>query len=146
MKLPVKSIADKNCVLFMWATFPNLPDAFKVMEAWGFEYKTAAFVWVKQDRTNNTPKKYGLGWYTRSNAEIVLLGRRGKLERKAKDVKQIVNGTIGEHSEKPHEVRKRITQLFGELPRIELFARTKAFGWDAWGNEVEELPTLEQHF
>ena len=133
--LPVKDIADIDCILFLWATFPNLQQALDLIKAWDFEYKTVAFVWEKFDKSNNTLKKYGLGWYTRSNAEIVMIGRKGKFDRKSASVQQIVKSTIGEHSRKPDEVRKRIVELCGDIPRIELFARTKIHGWDTWGND-----------
>lgn len=134
-KLPINTIADDNCILFMWATWPNIQAALDVIKSWGFEYKTCAFVWEKMDKTNNTLKKYGLGWYTRSNTEFVLLGRKGKFERKSAAVQQIVKSTISKHSQKPHEVRERILKLCGDIPRIELFARTRVHGWDVWGND-----------
>jgi len=143
-ELPVKEITDTDSLLFLWATFPILPQAFELLKVWGFEYKTIAFVWIKEDRTNNTPKKYGLGWYTRSNCEVVLLGRKGKFDRKSASVKQIVAGTLDKHSKKPNEVRKRILQLCGDLPRIELFARIEPKGWDAWGNEPPKDQILEK--
>jgi len=90
-ELPVSEISDDNCILFLWATFPNIRQALSILEYWGFTYKTVAFVWVKQDKTNTTPKKYGLGWYTRSNCEIVLIGRKGKFDRKSASVKEITN-------------------------------------------------------
>ncbi len=146
-KLPIQQIADDNCILFMWATFPNLQQALDLIKAWGFEFKTVAFVWEKFDKTNNTTKKYGLGWYTRSNCEIVMLGRKGKFERQSAAVQQIVKSTISNHSQKPNEVRDRILKLCGDLPRIELFARTKVHGWDVWGNDEKLKNTpLESWF
>lgn len=144
-KIPIQNITDDNCILFMWATFPNLQQALDLIKAWGFEFKTVAFVWEKLDKTNNTPKKYGLGWYTRSNCEIVMLARKGKFNRKSAAVQQIVKSTISKHSEKPNEVRNRIIKLCGNIPRIELFARTKIHGWDTWGNDEKlQNPTLEE--
>ena len=96
-------------------------------------------MWEKLDRTNNVFKKYGLGSYTISNCEVVLLGRKGKFERKSKKVKQIIKSTISRHSEKPNEVRNKIVELCGDLPRIELFARMKTIGWDVWGNDSKLL-------
>jgi len=133
--LPVKDIADKDCILFLWATFPNIQVALDTVKAWGFEYKTVAFVWEKTSKSNMTLKKFGLGWYTRSNVEVVLLGRKGKFDRKSAAVQQVIKSTIGKHSQKPHEVRKRILKLCGDLPRIELFARSRVHGWDTWGND-----------
>ena len=91
-------------------------------------------MWVK---TRGSGLYSGLGFYTNSNAEICLIGRKGKFNRQAKNVKQIIVSPLGRHSEKPLEIRDRIVQLCGDVPRIELFAREKADGWDAWGNEVE---------
>lgn len=135
--LPIGSICDDRAVCLLWATMPNLPEALKVMEAWGFKYKTVAFVWVKKNPNADTFRS-GTGYFTNSNAELVLIGTKGKnLERKSRAVKQIVFEAISKHSEKPQEVRRRIELLYGDLPRIELFARQKTEGWDVWGNEVE---------
>ena len=140
--LPVQEICDKDCVLFLWVTFPQLPEAFKVIKAWGFCYKTVAFVWIKQ---NKSGKGYffGLGYWTRSNAEICLLAVRGKPKRISKKVFQLIVSPLQEHSKKPEEARKRIVELMGDLPRIELFARRQSVGWDVWGNEVESSLDME---
>ena len=135
--LPIEGLADRNSICFMWATFPILPHCIEVLESWGFKYKTVAFVWVKQNKIGTDIKKYGLGWYTRSNCELVLIGRRGQFVRNSTKVQQVVLSPIREHSKKPEEVRGRILELCGDLPRIELFARQKVEGWDCWGNEVE---------
>src|SRR5438105_945146 len=127
----IDTIADKDCALFMWATFPCLKDAIQLGESWGFEYKTVAFTWVKKNKKSDSPF-VGMGYYTRANAEIVLLFTKGKpLTRINKDVQQVIfedeviYSEIGKHSQKPHEVRERIVRLFGDLPRIELFARSR---------------------
>lgn len=137
--LPIKELADESCVLFMWATFPNLPEAFEVIKAWGFTYKTVGFTWVKI-YSNDNPV-CGLGYWTRSNAEICLLATKGKPKRISKNVSQVILSQKGEHSSKPDIVKNRIVELMGDLPRIELFARdhTPLFAtkWDVWGNEVE---------
>ncbi len=113
-----------------------LPDSLAVMDAWGFDYVTCAFTWVKQN-SSSFGVYSGMGHWTNSNAELCLLGRRGRLERRATDVKQILMAPVLEHSRKPPEIRERIVRLLGDIPRIELFARRKFDGWDAWGNEVE---------
>ncbi len=136
--LPVPSIAAEDCTLFMWATFPMLPDAFRVMAAWGFKYKTAAFVWVKTNKVATDTDFFGMGNWTRANAEVCLLGVKGKPKRICAGVRQVIRRPVMRHSEKPPEVRERIVELMGELPRVELFARTRIAGWDAWGLEVEE--------
>ena len=133
--LPVPSIADKDCALFMWTIFPCLREAFEVLDAWGFTYKTVAFVWVKQCRKSDNIFT-GMGHWTRANAELCILATRGRPKRVAKDVKQIIISHLEEHSKKPDEARQRIVRLMGDVPRIELFARQSPEGWDVWGNEV----------
>ncbi len=140
-ELPVPEIADKDCALFLWATFPTLPDALSLMEAWGFTYKTTAFVWLKKNRKADS-WFYGLGFWTRANAEICLLGTRGRPKRQSARVHQFIVAPIGRHSKKPAEAREKILALMGDLPRVELFARESCPGWDAWGNEVECSPGL----
>lgn len=149
--LPVRSIAAKDCALFLWVTFPKLEEIFRsnLFEAWGgFTFKTVAFVWVK---TNNgaevnqyrllpedqLDKAWGMGRWTRSNCEICLLAIKGKMQRKSMSVHQVIYAPVSRHSEKPQEVHKRIVQLMGDLPRVELFARQRCDGWSAWGNEVK---------
>ena len=134
--LPVADIAHEDCVLFLWVTFPNLQEAFEVIKAWGFTYKTVAFTWCKRNR--KSPGWFvGLGHWTRANAEICLLATKGKPRRISKAVRQIVDTPIERHSKKPDVVRERIVELMGDVPRIELFARERIDGWDAFGNEVE---------
>ena len=134
--LPVNEIADKNCVLFIWVTFPQLNVVFKVIKAWGFHYKTVAFLWLKQTKVSHK-WYFGLGFWTRGNAEVCLLATKGKPKRKSNRVHQFIISPLREHSRKPDEAREKIVELMGDLPRIELFARERADGWDAWGNEVE---------
>lgn len=134
MKSTIKQLADKNCALLMWATMPCLPDAIKVIEEWGFKYKTCAFTWVKTKKDGQPLA--GMGSYTKSNAEICLLAMRGHIKSADKTVRQIIMAERQGHSVKPFETRDRIVNLFGDLPRIELFARQTVPGWDCWGNEV----------
>lgn len=133
--LPVSKLAGKNSVLFFWVTMPLLNKAFDIIHSWGYTYKTCGFCWVKQN-----PKSEGIysgmGHWTNGNAELCLLATKGKPQRICKSVKQIVFAHRTRHSEKPNEVRERIVQLLGDIPRIELFARQQADGWDCWGNEV----------
>ena len=139
--LPVADIADKDCALFLWATFPNLPQAFEAIKAWHFEYKTVAFCWVKRNKKSSS-WFVGLGHWTRANAEICLLATKGKPQRISKSVRQIVDTPIERHSKKPDEVRNRIVELMGDVPRIELFAREHTAGWDVFGNEVNSTIIL----
>lgn len=134
--LPIDVLADKDCTLFLWTTPPCLAEAIRVVEAWGFAYKTKAFCWVKQTR-KGAGLFTGMGYWTRSNTEDCWLAVRGRPKRLSASVHQVVVSPVQEHSQKPAIVRQRIVQLMGDLPRIELFARQKAEGWDCWGNEVE---------
>lgn len=136
-KLPVKALRGKNCVLLLWATCPALPEALELMDAWGFKYKTVFHNWVKV-RKDGKPIM-GMGSYTRSGSELLLLGMRGHIKRLSTKVviPQVLMERRREHSRKPDVARDNIVLLFGDLPRIELFGRQKTEGWDVWGNEVE---------
>ena len=133
--LKVDSIADENCFLFIWITYPTLLQAIEVIKSWGFTYKTCAFSWIKKNKKSDS-LFWGLGYWTRANQEICLLATKGKPKRFSKSVHQVVYEPIREHSRKPDCIRDRIVELCGDLPRIELFARQKIDGWDCWGNEV----------
>ena len=135
-QFPLDKLAADNCVLFMWCTFPMLNEQIKLFEHWGFKYKTLGFSWIKTNKHNGKPFT-GVGFYARSNAEICLMGMKGNIKPISHKVSSCVISPREEHSKKPDEVRDRIVQLFGNLPRIELFARQKYPGWDAYGNEVE---------
>lgn len=134
-KLPVSDIAAENALLFMWVTMPKLNECFELIKAWGFEFKTCAFVWVKKNKKADS-LFWGMGNWTRANAEICLLAIKGKPKRQAANVHSVIISPIEEHSKKPAETRDRIVQLCGDLPRIELFARQTADGWDCFGNEI----------
>lgn len=133
--LPVADLADKDCLLFLWATFPQLPEALRLIKEWGFQYKSVAFVWLKRNKKSPT-WFYGLGYWTRGNAEICLLATKGKPQRRSKGVHQFIISPIEQHSKKPDIARDKIIELAGELSRVELFARQKTPGWAVWGNEV----------
>lgn len=135
-QLPVKELADDSCALFMWVTMPKLNECFNLMNDWGFEYKTCAFVWVKRNKVS--PSWFmGMGRWTRANAELCLIATKGNPRRISASVRQIIDTPIEAHSKKPAVTRERIVELMGDLPRVELFARQKAPGWDSWGNEIE---------
>jgi N6-adenosine-specific RNA methylase IME4 len=138
----VKSLRDKNCALFLWSTMPTLPDGIKVMEAWGFKYKTCAFAWVKTKR-DGMPLA-GMGSYTKSNIEVCLLGMHGHIKSVDKTIPQIVMHERIGHSVKPPVVRERIEKLFGNVSRIELFARQKIVGWDAIGYGIDGISIEEK--
>lgn len=157
--LPVVQIANPNSILFMWVNGPKLFDAEIVMDAWGFKYKSIAFVWAKLTK-DGTGFPIGNGYWTRANPEICvygyskeycmqedsdicLLGTRGHPKRIDASVPTLVLSPRGpKHSQKPAIVRDKIVQLVGDLPRIELFATERTPGWDAWGNEVDN-PDIE---
>ncbi len=134
--LPIGDLAKDNCVLFMWVTYPFLEKSFEVLKAWGFKYKTVGFTWVKKNKKSDS-WFWGMGYWTRSNAEICIIATRGKITRQSSSVHQIIDTPIEEHSKKPDITRKRIVELCGAMPRIELFARKKTEGWDTWGNEIK---------
>lgn len=136
MELPIKNISDANCILFMWVTMPKLNEVFDVIDAWGFEFKTVGFTWLKRNK-NKDSFFMGMGRWTRANSELCLIATKGNPKRKNASIPQIIYTPIEYHSKKPDVARKRIEDLMGDLPRIELFARQKTEGWDVWGNEVE---------
>jgi site-specific DNA-methyltransferase (adenine-specific) len=134
--LPINDIVDYDCALFLWTTDAHMKDAIETMESWGFKYVTVAFVWEKKTKTGKTVAN--LGAWTMKNYEICLFGTKGSMlkYKKINNIYQKVEAERTKHSKKPQEVRNRIELLFGDLPRIELFARQKTEGWDVWGNEV----------
>ena len=134
--LPIQNLADENCTLFLWITMPKLNEVFEVIKAWGFEYKTCAFTWVKLNKVADT-YFMGQGRWTRANAELCLLCTKGHPKKISNAVRSLVVTHYESHSKKPQEIRNRIIELLGDIPRIELFARQKVDGWDCWGNEVE---------
>lgn len=133
--LPVADMAADDCALFVWAVMPQLQEALDVIKAWGFEYKTCAFVWVKQTKDEERFAT-GMGYWTRANAEICLLATRGSPARLNADVHQVVMTPRMEHSKKPAEVADRIMRLVPG-PYLEMFARSPRDGWDVWGNQSE---------
>jgi len=135
--LPVEALADKSAILFLWVTFPYLKEQLEVFDAWGFEYKTVGFTWVKLN-PNNLGTFFGVGYYTKSNAELCLLGTRGQVLKPARnDIPSVILSPRREHSRKPDEVRQRIELLYPDSNRIELFARRKVDGWDSIGFDVD---------
>ena len=129
-KFPIWDIADDNCLLFLWVTGPHLAQGIEVGIAWGFEYKTVAFVWNKMS--------HNPGQYTLSNCEFCLVFKKGKIPtpRGARNIQQLVNSKRREHSVKPDEVRDNIVKMFPSQNRIELFSRGYYDGWDVWGLDV----------
>lgn len=145
--IKVNDIAEKDSVLILWVTSPNLIEGLEVMKAWGFKYSTILFGWIKLNKHYKTLCKdkkefdkqfrMNLGFLTRSNLELCIIGKKGKgISRIHKGIRQLVIEPMEQHSKKPDVVRDKIVQLFGDLPRIELFARQKVDGWTCIGNEI----------
>lgn len=163
--LPVAGIAADDAVLFLWVTWPLLVEGIETLHSWGFKYKTVGFVWIKLirridklfgrafktlrllDDESLASRMFGqilesmlflgMGNWTRSNSEVCLIGIKGRPKRIDAGVHSVVLAPIREHSQKPDEVRERIERLMGDVPRVELFARTRSPGWDVWGNDVD---------
>jgi len=151
--LPIGSLAADDCALFLWCVMPQIPEALEVLHAWGFEFKTVAFVWVKTTEKSKLINldgnglHWGMGYWTRANVELVLLATRGAPKRIAMDVHQVVVAPVGEHSRKPDKVQQRIESLLGPPSRethLELFARRPTPGWTIWGNtRIDNLFTRD---
>lgn len=149
-ELPVPALAERDAVLFMWATYPTIEDALRLIPLWGFEYKTIAFQWIKLNPSTQMNEyrimtavelfekscALGLGYWTRGNTEGCLLATKGHPKRESAGISQLIFSPRGKHSEKPAEVREKIRKLVGGGAAIELFAREEITGWDCWGNEV----------
>ena len=141
MRLPVRDLAAPNCALFLWMVWPRLPDALRVIDAWGFVYKTCAFSWIKAHAgqlemfRDDGDTLMGSGFWTRANSEACLLATRGRPRRQSMAVRQAIIEPRREHSRKPDCVYERIERLIAG-PYLELFARQRRSGWDCWGDEV----------
>jgi N6-adenosine-specific RNA methylase IME4 len=145
--LPVAQLAADDCALLLWCTWPHVSIGthVKIIEAWGLKPSSCAFVWVKtkddgslfvgDECPTTDDTSVGNGYGTRSNSEVCLLATKGSPLRLHADVRQVVFAPVGEHSEKPAEVRRRIERLFAG-PYLELYARKPAEGWTSWGNEI----------
>lgn len=133
MRGAIDAVAAPDCVLLMWVTMPHLANGLRLVTDWGFTFKTVAFTWVKISDAGKPIM--GMGFWTRANAEICILATRGKPRRVSNDVAQIITAKRRGHSAKPPSVRNRIERLL-DGPKLELFARSKAPGWLAWGNEI----------
>jgi N6-adenosine-specific RNA methylase IME4 len=141
--LPVNALAAEDCALLMWAVMPELPGALEVIKAWGFEYKTVGFTWIKQNKVD-TGLFWGMGYWTRANAEVCLLATKGSPRRLNADVHQVVMAPVQEHSRKPDEIHARIERLVPG-PYLELYARRDRPGWQTWGNELASKVPAPRH-
>ena len=141
--LPVADVAAPDCHLFLWTTGPHMRQAFDVMDAWGFKFSTMAFTWIKLNPgeaaslfMTDSSFFMGQGYTTRKNSEWVLLGRRGKPKRHAKNVRELIIAQRREHSRKPDQFFERVERYVGDVPKLELFSRTDRPGWETWGDQV----------
>lgn len=135
--LNLQAIADENSVMFLWGTAPMLPEQIKLMEHWGWKYKTVAFVWLKLNKNKNS-FFMGPGHYTRANGEFLLFGTRGKcLLPKDKSILQPVITRYETHSHKPKEIHARIDAMYPVPNKIELFATQITSGWDCFGMSID---------
>jgi len=134
---PIKNIVSGRCALFLWATWPLLEDALKVINSWGFTYKTIAWVWVKSNKSG-LGFFWGMGGYTRSNTEPCLLSFTKELSVTDHGIQSLIYSPVREHSRKPDDQYRKIESLYPGCNYLELFARRKwSPEWDVWGNEVE---------
>lgn len=131
--LPLEDICDSKCILFLWVTFPRLEQGLRVMKEWNFKYYGLGFDWVKTSKNGNP--SWGMGYYTRQNTEICLIGvKKERIKPLVRNILAVIHSPRQKHSQKPDVVKDYITQICGDLPRIELFARQKTEGWDVWGD------------
>jgi N6-adenosine-specific RNA methylase IME4 len=136
-RLRISKLAADDAGLAIWPYDPRLPEVFKVIERWGFEYKSVLFTWEKV-RSNGEPA-FGTGYTTRKNTEQLLYATRGNgLKRIDRSVRQCIRAPRREHSRKPDEVFDGLERLFGPVRCLELFARERRPGWEAWGNEITQ--------
>jgi N6-adenosine-specific RNA methylase IME4 len=135
--MPVASLAARDCVLYLWCPGSMLEQGLDVIKAWGFTFKKVGHVWVKCALHDPAKFPFGTGYWTRDNPEFCLLATRGHPKRIDKGVPQLIVAPRREHSRKPDEIYERIERLLGrDVRRVELFARHRRPGWDAWGDEI----------
>jgi N6-adenosine-specific RNA methylase IME4 len=135
-QLPINSLTADNCALFLWAVWPRIFDARTVIEAWGFEYKTLAWEWVKLN-PSGLGFHLGMGYYTRANPEPCLLAVKGRMPVAIRSERNLLISPIRQHSRKPDDQYDKIDRLYPDTRRLELFCRYPHPGWDVWGNEIE---------
>ena len=133
--LPVADVVAEDAALLMWVVDSHLDQGMYLGRAWGFEYKTIAFIWVKTKLSDPAQPRMGMGYWTRKQAEVCLLFTRGRPARLDKGVPQVIMGPRREHSRKPDEAYHRARRLVGG-PYLELFSREERAGWTTWGNET----------
>jgi N6-adenosine-specific RNA methylase IME4 len=145
LALPVPELMAPDAVLFLWITQPHLPEALQILAHWRFSYRSVAFYWIKMptswtEVSGRVRPRLGLGYHTRSGAEQCWLAIRGRdYKRQSQSIEQVLHAPLREHSRKPDEIAHRIELLIGDVPRIELFARTRRPNWTVWGDEIDRF-------
>ncbi len=151
--LPIAEIAEPDAVLAMWVIGSHLDQALQLGRDWGFTYTTDLFYWVKQRRLRPNqadlftddiaPAPIGMGKYSRKQVEPCLLFKRGKGVKVCDhSIRQLIIAPKREHSRKPDEQYPALESMFGDVSRVELFARSTRQGWDAWGNQTDKFPRV----
>ena len=139
--LPVADVADRDCLLMMWATAPMLPQALEVMAAWGFTFKTMG-TWAKQSKTG-AKWAFGTGFILRSASEPYLIGTRGRPKVVSRSERNLIVAPVREHSRKPDSARASLDRMIPTGRRLEMFARESSPGWDVWGNQINKFDHQE---
>lgn len=134
--LPVPDLATRDCALFMWVVDSHLDAAFTLFKVWDFAFKTRVFTWEKTQA--NGEARIGMGYWSRKQTEICLLATVGSPRRLDKGVRELHREQRREHSRKPDEFHGRVERLVAG-PYLEMFARQRRPGWDAWGNDVDKF-------
>ena len=143
-RLSIPEVLAKNAVLFLWGVWPRLKDTFELIDAWGFEYKTIAWIWIKAKRSG-FGFFTGMGYYTRSNTEPCLLAVKGSMPVQAHDIQALIYAPVHDHSQKPDDQYRKIETLYPNMNYLELFARKQQPGWHVWGNEVPSTISMTAH-
>ena len=140
MRLPVMDLASDDCLLWLWATNPMLPQGLDTLKNWGFDFCTAG-TWVKS--TKHGKRHFGTGYVFRSSNEPILIGKRGSPKLTAKNIRSTIEGKVREHSRKPDEAYEAATALMPNARKLELFSRQPRKGWTTWGNEVHKFDEVQ---
>ena len=140
--LDIQSISADDCALVMWWVGAMPQEAIDLVREWGFVLKNMnGFVWNKL--TKNYLPFFGMGFYTRAGSESAIIAIKGKPPVNSHSVRAVLNAKVGKHSEKPDIFRDKIVDLFGDVPRLEMFARKNSEGWDVFGDEVEQSISIK---
>lgn len=132
----IGDILEKDAIVLLWVIDSMLPEAMKIVESWNLQFRTVAFYWTKERPSGK--EHMGTGYYTRANPEQCWLLRRGRgIPRISASVRRWLHAPVGSHSEKPEAFYERVEALFGNVPRVDVFARKSRQGWTCIGNEID---------